>query len=261
MFLAANIGNTNINFGVFVGGKWQSVVLLPIAEERTLEHRIMSVLEDKSLASLKVAVIASVNPLAEDALISVLSEKYSLPILKAGSDLDVPIVNRTDFPQRVGVDRLLNALAAYRLKKGAVVVVDVGTAITVDAVSGKGEFLGGAIAAGLRLASSSLAEKTSFLPFVEVNKPSSAIGQNTQEAIKSGVFWGTVGLVDALVNRVLKELDEDASVVTTGGDAALIAPHSELIAEVFPQLTLEGLRFTLSDNAPFLQKRGIELDL
>jgi len=190
MFLAANIGNTNMNLALFGEGKWQSVCLLPIGDEKNLKHRITSTIEDECLASLRVAIIASVNPLAEDALIRVLSQNYRLPIFKAGSDLDIPIVNRTDFPEKVGVDRLLNALAAYRLKKSAAVVVDVGTAITVDAVSAQGEFLGGAIAPGLRLASSSLAEKASLLPLVKMSEPSSAIGRNTKEAIKSGVFWG-----------------------------------------------------------------------
>lgn len=261
MFLAANIGNTNMNLALFGEGKWQSVCLLPIGDEKNLKHRITSTIEDECLASLRVAIIASVNPLAEDALIRVLSQNYRLPIFKAGSDLDIPIVNRTDFPEKVGVDRLLNALAAYRLKKSAAVVVDVGTAITVDAVSAQGEFLGGAIAPGLRLASSSLAEKASLLPLVKMSEPSSAIGRNTKEAIKSGVFWGTVGLVDALVERVLKELGEDASVIATGGDAPLLAPHSKFMSEIFPHLTLEGLRCTLIDNAPLLQSRGVELDL
>ena len=261
MFLAANIGNTNINLGIFGQGKWQSVHLFPIGDQESLRHRIASALQDEGLGCLKAAIIASVNPLAEEVLIYVLwPDEPSLPIFKVGRDLEIPIVNKTEFPQRVGVDRLLNALAAYRLKKSAVVVVDVGTAITVDAVSAKGEFLGGAIAPGLRLASFSLAEKTSLLPLVKVGKPSSAIGKNSEEAIKSGVFWGTVGLVDALVERVLKELGEEAPVVTTGGDAPLLAPHSKLICEIFPHLALEGLRFTVSDNARILRERGVELD-
>jgi type III pantothenate kinase len=261
MFLAVSIGNTNINFGFFTPAKLQSTRLFPIGDQKTLRHRIATALKDGGLASCPGAIIASVNPLAEDALVEVLADESSLPIFKAGRDLEIPIINKTEFPERVGVDRLLNALAAYRLKKGAVVVVDVGTAITVDAVSPKGEFLGGAIAPGLRLASLSLAEKTSLLPLVEVTGPSSAIGKNTEEAIKSGVFWGAVGLVDALVGRVWEQLGEDASVVLTGGDAPLIAPHSKLTGELFPHLTLEGLRFTLSDNAPLLRKRGVKIDL
>lgn len=261
MFLAANIGNTNINLGIFSQGKWQSVRLVPIGDQEALKHHIASALQNECFASLRTAIIASVNPLAEKALIRILSDESSLTIFKAGSDLEIPIINKTEFPERVGVDRLLNAFAAYRLKKSAVVVVDVGTAITVDAVSAKGEFLGGAIAPGLGLASFSLAEKTSLLPLVKVSEPSSAIGRNTEEAIKSGVFWGTVGLVDALVGRVLKELGEEAPVVATGGDASLLAPYSELICEIFPHLALEGLHFTLRDNAPLLRKRGVELDL
>ena len=262
MFLAANIGNTNINLGIFSQGKWRVMRLFPIGDQESLRHRINSALQDEGLACLKAAIVASVNPLAEKALIYVLwPDEPSLPIFKAGIDLEIPIANKTEFPERVGVDRLLNALAAYRLKKSAVVVVDAGTAITVDAVSAKGEFLGGAIAPGLPLAAFSLAEKTSLLPLVKVSKPSSVIGRNTEEAIKSGVFWGTVGLVDALVGRVLKELDEEAPVVATGGDAPLLSPHSKLICEIFPHLALEGLRFTIRDNAPALRKRGVELDL
>jgi len=150
-------------------------------------------------------------------------------------------------PSEVGADRIVNAVAAYDKYQCSLIVIDFGTATTFDAISEKGEYLGGAISPGVMIASEALFKKASKLPRVELfERPGSVIGKDTAESIKSGIIYGYAGLVDGIVRRMDKEMGSHPKVVATGGLARLIADVSDTIQAVEPALTLDGLRIISS---------------
>jgi type III pantothenate kinase len=152
-----------------------------------------------------------------------------------------------DNPREVGADRVADAVGAYDLYPGALVIVDMGTATVFDVVSAKGEYLGGAIAPGVAISLDALFEHASALRSVELVKPRSAIGRSTVESIQAGVLYGFAAQVDGVVERILDELGE-ATVIATGGLAGLIAPHTRHVQHVEPWLTLHGLRIVHERN-------------
>jgi type III pantothenate kinase len=141
----------------------------------------------------------------------------------------------------VGADRLLNAIAAYARTRKATIVVDVGTTITVDLVSERGNFCGGAIAPGPSTMMAALHEHTELLPAVTFDRPSSPLGRNTAAAMRSGAYWGTVGLVERLVSEMAREATGGPPVIFTGGAAEFVAREMKTKIELIPALTLEGL--------------------
>jgi type III pantothenate kinase len=148
----------------------------------------------------------------------------------------------TDNPREVGADRVANVAAAHRLYSGPAIVIDFGTATTLDAISEEGEYLGGAIAPGIGIAAEALFERASKLPRIELVAPQHAIGRNTVTAMQSGLIFGYVGLVESLVHRIRQELGGKARVIATGGLAEIIAKETNIVDTVNPHLTLEGLR-------------------
>jgi type III pantothenate kinase len=155
----------------------------------------------------------------------------------------------TDSPREVGADRIANAVAAHQMFPDEhKVIVDFGTAITVDAVSAKGEYLGGAIAPGLDTAATALFSSTAQLPRVELVEPLGVIGKSTVASVQSGIIYGTAGLVDGLVDRVVDDLDGAARVIATGGMAQVLTRHCRTIERTEPMLTLQGLRLIFERN-------------
>ena len=155
---------------------------------------------------------------------------------------------RIENPREVGPDRLVNAVAAYERCQGACVVVDFGTAITYDAMSKEGDYLGGIITPGIEISLEALAQRAARLPLVDIAEPKEVIGRSTQAAIQSGVVYGFAGQVDAIVRRVREELGEEATSLATGGFASSIVPFCEEIDESDDLLTLEGLRLIWERN-------------
>lgn len=170
-------------------------------------------------------------------------------VVEPGVKTGVPIL--VDNPKEVGADRIMNALAAHYLYEGPVIVVDFGTATSFDAVSAKGEFLGGAIAPGIEISVEALGMRGAQLRKIELTKPRSVIGKNTVECMQSGILYGFAGQVDGVVHRMAEEMADDpdeVTVVATGGLAALVLDESEVVDEHEPWLTLIGLRLVYERN-------------
>ena len=154
-----------------------------------------------------------------------------------------------DSPGEVGADRIVNAVAAFTQFQKSAIVVDFGTAITFDCISGEGEYLGGAIMPGMSISLDALASRTAKLPRIDISTPPKrAIGANTVDAIKSGLLFGYGAMVDGLINKLSAEFTEIPQLIATGGMAELIAPHTESIQIVDPMLTLKGLKILHEKN-------------
>jgi len=170
------------------------------------------------------------------------------PAVNAG----MPILYKN--PAEIGADRIANSIAAYethgRAQRMPLIIADLGTATTFDAVSAKGEYLGGVICPGPQIAAEALFQRAARLPRVDVRKPKSVIGQTTVGAIESGLFYGYLGMVEAIIKRMTEELGGKAMCIATGGLADLIAPETPLIEHVDPDLTLHGLRIVWERNNP-----------
>src|SRR5436190_15030643 len=194
------------------------------------------------------AIVASVVP-QQDQEWQALNERYfhgRLLMVEPGIKLGMPV--RTDNPREVGADRLMNAVAAFDKVNGACVVVDFGTSINYDVVSSEGEYLGGAIAAGVQISMDALTQRASKLVKVEIGAPESPIGRSTQAALRSGIVYGFAGQVDGIVGRIREELGVEATTIATGGLAPAIAEFCENIDGVDDLLTLTGLRLVWERN-------------
>ena len=206
-----------------------------------------------SLAEIDIAdvdgiIIASVVPRLDRSLDEMARRYFRTQPLFVTSSLDTGITVKTDHPAEVGADRIVNSVAAYSCLGGPCISVDFGTAITFDCVAANGEYLGGAISAGIGVSSEALFSKTARLPQIDVREPEKVIGANTIAMLQSGLYYGTVGMVDAILERMLAELGPDTKLVATGGQADIICPGSRYIKEIEENLTLEGLRLIWDRN-------------
>ncbi len=255
MLLAIDIGNTNIVWGVFDGSKLLADWRVGTDHAKTTDEYAILLLdllrvEGISPESIKDVILSSVVPPLTP-LFEELSETYlhCLPLL-VSADLETGLSIKYANPAEVGSDRIVNAVAAYRRYGGPLIIVDFGTATTFCAVTADGEYLGGAIAPGLRISAEALYARAAKLPKIELVRPKTTIGRDTVTSMQAGLIFGYAGLVDELVRRIQRELGRDALVVATGGLAGLIAPESQTIREVRQQLTLEGLALLYSLNRP-----------
>ena len=247
MLLTIDIGNSNINLGVFNGDKLEATWRIATGIHRMPDEyaSLMLNLFDRNgleVSQIKDAVLCSVVP----PLVPVFEEVFqrylgaSTLVVEAGVKTGVRI--SMDNPREVGSDRIVNAVAAHQLYGGPVIVIDFGTATTFDVVSEEGDYLGGAIAPGIAIAIEALFARTAVLPRVDLVSPKRAIGRNTVAAMQSGIVFGYVGLIEGIVNRIQQELGAKAIVVATGGYAKLLAQETQVIEVVNSDLTLVGLR-------------------
>lgn len=243
--LAISIGNTRTRIGGFVEGKLLDRYLTThgdwnaFAETLTLAYKPLLDHEDVEV------VMGSVNPRVADTVTKLVKERLGKDALRVERDLPIAIGRQLDRETLVGDDRLLNAAAAYDTLKQACVIVDAGTAMTVNFVDGVGTFHGGAILPGARMMLRAMHTDTAQLPEIELVRPEEPIGHNTAEAMRSGVFHGMRGAVRELVERYAEVAGAFPLVVATGGDAELLFSDFDLIDRVVPDLTLLGLAVTL----------------
>jgi type III pantothenate kinase len=253
MLLAVDVGNTQTHIGAFEGAELVEHWRFSTDREATGDELAATVsellaLSDIQLADIEAEVISSVvPPLVPEYrhLFERYLEREAL-IVGPGTKTGMPI--RLDNPRELGADRLVNAVAGYERCKDACVIVDFGTAITYDAVSAQGEYLGGIIAPGIEISIEALTSRAARLPKVDIEEPRSLIGKSTDAALLSGIVYGFAGQVDSICRRLRGELGEDVTTIATGGLARVIVGFTEAIDLVDDLLTLKGLRLIYERN-------------
>jgi len=254
MLLVVDVGNTQTHFGTWRGDEllehWRfATVRESTADELGAALRSLLELRGVTLDDLDASIVSSTVPQLGLEWTAMANRYLSHEMLVVGPGIRTGMAIRYDNPREIGADRLVNAVAAFEKVKGAVVVVDFGTAITYDPVSAEGEYLGGIITPGVEISMEALTNRAAALPKIDLAPPRSLIGKTTIDAIRSGIIYGYAGAVDGIVRRLRAEMGDDIEAIATGGLAAHIVPFTEEIDETDDLLTLTGLRLLHERNA------------
>jgi type III pantothenate kinase len=245
--LVVSIGNRHIRWATCTAGKLSEQQVLETAAVGQDERSLSLLANAVEGGGCRRVVISSVVPPALKAVREHLEKRCTASVGVVGNDIPLPMTLEVEHPEQVGVDRVCAAAAGYRQARRACIVADFGTAITINAVSDDGVFLGGAILPGVGLGALALAEHTAALPRVEVTEPGVTVGRNTVEAMQSGLFYGARGAVRELVEKAASEFGKWPYLIFAGGDALLIGRDCDFVDAVIPDLGLLGLE--LADHA------------
>jgi type III pantothenate kinase len=253
MLLAIDVGNTNIVLGIFDGDRLSKSWRLLTVRERTADEIgifVTQLFERSSIATDRIEgiILASVVPPLTRTMEEMCIQYFGRRAITVDSSLDIGMAILYHPASDVGADRVVNGVAAYeqfgRATSTPIICVDFGTATTFDAITKRGEYLGGVICPGIGISADALFQRAARLPRVDVRKPPSVIGNTTVTSMQSGLFYGYVAMVDGIVNRMRDELEDGARAlcIGTGGMADVIASETKTIQHVEPDLTLQGLR-------------------
>ncbi len=253
MLLAFDVGNTTIAIGLFRGRKLVKSWKIETDSDKTSDEYgvlLLNLMQAAGLGAGRItgAIISSVVPPLTPVIEEVCGTCFGTAAMVVGPGLKtgMPILYET--PLEVGADRITASIAAFEKHGGPLIVLDFGTATTFDAVSAKGEYLGGAIAPGVRISAEALYLKTAKLPRIEIRKPKKAIGRTTVASMQSGLYFGYIGMVTRMIEEIRKELGAEARVVATGGFGGQLASELPEIEAYEPDLVLEGLRIIYDRN-------------
>jgi type III pantothenate kinase len=254
MLLAINANNTNTAFAAWQGDTLKGSWRIATEGQRTADEYVVWLdhllsLDGLSRGDVTGAVIASVVPEVNFNLVT-LCRKYCKtdPLVVGDSGVKLGTRALVERPEEVGADRIVNTLAAHDRYKGPLIVVDFGTATTLDVVDRDGNYIGGVIAPGINLSLAALHMAAAKLPSVRIGRTQLVIGKDTVSCMQSGIYWGYVGLVEGLVGRIKAEFGAAMRVIATGGLAPLFGDATEVIERVDPDLTLWGLRLVYRHN-------------
>jgi type III pantothenate kinase len=254
MLLAIDIGNTNTAVGVFdeeallAHFRVTSQTQMTVDEAGLFVSSLFNHHIEADAGRVADVAVCSVVPTLTGVYEEMARKYFKVEPIIINARAKLPIAIDYPEPSEIGADRLANAAAGYHRVKKSLIVVDLGTAINFDVVSEKGAYIGGVIAPGTQAAGANLAKKAARLFEVRSEKPHRVIGKSTAEALKSGLFYGTIGVIDHILERIFDELGGQTFVIGTGGEAEIFCRESKYVGEIVPTLTLEGIRLIADLN-------------
>ena len=246
--VAVDIGNTNVAVGLFLDGKEDSIESVPGAGQAELRASLVTAWEkipvlERSAEGRRdgVIVVSSVKPAWTELVRKIAEQDLDEQTYVVGDDIPLPMSAWVDEPEKVGTDRIISAAAAYAVVEDAVVVADLGTAVTIDLVDAKGVFQGGVIFPGFEISAQALKDSTAQLPKITVNRPETPYGKNTADAINCGLYYSVVGALEEIVRRYAEEIGRWPQTVITGAAAATIKDDCPFVDNYVPHLVIKGI--------------------